>query len=127
MSHVQAFLQKWKKRDELQACQMFRSRLASFQFHKQLEDRGCIKRSFKSLPLRTLPSYLQLCCTGLQLSNFGNGEIKRSYIIQLLVNFFKPTAAFYFGLSRGDFERVAKSKTTFSQDFANKRPRVLCR
>ena len=109
MSHVQAFLQKWKKRDELQACQMFRSRLTSFQFHKQLEDRGCIKRSFKSLPLRTLPSYLQLCRTGLQLSNFGNGEIKCSYIIQLLVNFFKPTAAFYFGLSRGDFEGVAKS------------------
>jgi hypothetical protein len=111
MGHVQGFLQKWKKKDELQACQMFRSRLNSFQFHKQLEDKGCIKRSFKRLPLHVLPDYLQLCCTGFQLSDFANGEIKCSYITQLLINFYKPTAALYFGLSRRDFEWIARSSS----------------
>lgn len=111
-SHVQGFLKKWKEKDELQVCQMFQSRLSSFQFHRQLEHKGCVKKSFKMLPYYKLSNYLELCCTGLQLTDFGNGKIKCHYIVQLLTNVFKPTAAPYLGVSKRDFDLIAKSSST---------------
>ena len=110
-SHVQGFLKRWKEKDELQVCQMFQSRLSSFQFHRQLEDKGCVKKSFKLLPYNKLSNYLKLCCTGLQLTDFGNRQIKCSYIVRLLTNLFKPTAAPYLGITRREFDLIAKSSS----------------
>ena len=120
-SHIQAFLKRWKEKDELQVCQWFRSRLSSFQFHKQLEDKGCVKKSFKRLPIHMLSDYLKLCCTGLQLSDFANGEIKHSYVVQLMMNCFKPTATLYLGVTRRELEWIAKSSSaTFLEQHSGK-------
>ena len=111
-SHVQNFLTRWQEKDELQVCQLFRSHLSSFQFHKQLEDKGCVKKSFKMLYQGSkLYEYLRLCYSGLELSKFADGEIKSSYIIQLLINFFKPAAALYLGVTWGQMEDITKSSS----------------
>ena len=108
--HVQNFLKRWKENDELQLCQLFWSRLNSFQFHKQLEDNGCVRKSFKMMYQgRMLYEYLRLCCSGLEMSDFANGEIKGTYVSQLLSNFFKPSAALYLGVTKGQMEWIAKS------------------
>jgi hypothetical protein len=108
--HVQKFLKRWQEKDELQVCQIFRLHLSSFQFHKELEDRGCVRKSYKmQYQGRRLYEFLRMCYSGLELSKFANGEIKQAYVIQLLVNFFRPAAALYLGVTRGQMEEIARS------------------
>ena len=110
--HVQEFLTRWQEKDELQVCQLFRSHLNSFQFQKEVEDKGCVRKSYKmSYQARKLYEFLKLCYSGLELSKFANGEIKQAYVIQLLVNFFRPMASLYLGVTRGQMENVMKSSS----------------
>ena len=110
--HVQDVLLKWKEKDELQVHRLFQSHLSSFQFHKQLEDKGCVKKSFKMSYQRSkIYEYLRLCYTGIELSKFFDGEIKSSYVVQLLVNFFKPAAALYLGVTWGQMVDITKSSS----------------
>ena len=107
-SHVQEFLKRWKVNDELQVCQRFRELLSLYRFHKQLEDGGRVKQSFTiTYKGRQLYAYMKQCCLGIELSEFGNGEIKNGYIIQLLISVFKPKVAVYLGVTRGQMEWLA--------------------
>lgn len=109
-SHVQTFLKRWKENDELQVCQLFHSRLSTFRFHKQLEDKGCVKTSFKmAYPGKLVYAYLKLCYLGLEISEFGSGDIDSKYIVELLLNFCKPAATLYLGVTKGQMESIAKS------------------
>ena len=111
-SHVQGFRKRWIENDELQVCQLFHSCLSSFQFHKQLEDKGCVKRSFKmNYQGGALYNYLKLCCSGFDISEFGTGEIQRSYVVRLLTNFFRPAATLYLGVTRGQMDWIAQSSS----------------
>ena len=111
-SHIQEFLMRWQEKDELQVCQIFRSHLSSFQFHKELENKGCVRKSYKmSYEARHLYQFLKLCYSGLELSKFADGEIKQAYIVQLLVNFFRPAASLYLGVTRGQMDYVTKSSS----------------
>ena len=110
--HVQEFLTRWQENDELQVCQLFRSHLSSFRFLKELEDKGCVTKSCKMLYQgKKLYEFLKLCCSGLELSKFANGEIKQAYVVQLLVNFFRPAAALYLGVTRGQMEEITRSSS----------------
>ena len=107
--HVKKFLERWQKNDELDICELFHARLSTFDFHKQLEDEGCVKRSFKiKYPARQVYEYLKLCCSGVQISEFGKREINESYVLQLLTNVFKPMVAVYLGVTKGQMEWLAK-------------------
>ena len=108
-NHVQKFLERWQKNDELDICQLFRAQLRSFDFHKQFEDEDCVTRSFKiKYQGKLVNDYLELCCSGIQISEFGKGEISQSYVVQLLVNFLKPVAAIYLGVTKRQMEWLAK-------------------
>ena len=111
-SHVQEFLKRWQEKDELQVCQLFHSHLSSFQFLKEVENKGCVRKSYKmSYQARKLYEFLKLCYSGLELSKFANGQIKQAYVLQLLVNFFRPAASLYLGVTRGQMEDVTKSSS----------------
>ena len=109
--HVQEFLTRWQDKDELQVCHLFNLHLSSFRFLKELEDRGCVRKSYKVPYQGKLYEFLKLCYSGLELSKFANGEIKQAYVIQLLVNFFKPAAALYLGVTRGLMEEISRSSS----------------
>jgi hypothetical protein len=110
--HVQELLTRWQEKDELQVCQLFNSHLSSFRFLKEFEDRGCVRKSYKmQYQGKELYEFLKLCYSGLELSKFANGEIKLAYVIQLLVNFFRPAAALYLGITRGQMQEIARSSS----------------
>ena len=112
--HIQEFLQRWRDKDELQIRQSLQSCLTSFRFHKQLEDGGCVCKSFKlQYEGRKLYEYIRLCFSGHDIADFGDREIRCSNVTQLLINLLKPAAALYLGVTRGQMEWIASSSCAY--------------